>query len=100
MVLILNYMASDNSIYHPRFQHAGKIRFLFLMLYFKKTNHFLIILMGTEGEKKTHTVTKLKFKKKWKIDILKVHIPKPEWLFILFQFKWIVMCWIIIVVGK
>lgn len=34
--------------------------------------------MGTEGEKKTHTVTKLKFFKKWKIDILKVHIPKPE----------------------
>lgn len=29
MVLILNYMASDNTVYHPRFQHAGKITFLF-----------------------------------------------------------------------
>lgn len=29
MVLILNYMASDNTVYRPRFQHAGKITFLF-----------------------------------------------------------------------
>lgn len=28
VVLILNYMASDNTVYHPRFQHAGKITFL------------------------------------------------------------------------
>lgn len=25
IVLILNYRTSDNTIYHPRFQHAGKI---------------------------------------------------------------------------
>lgn len=62
MVLILDYMASDNAVYHPRFQHAGKITFLFWSYISKKPNHFLIILMDTEREKKIYMANKLKQK--------------------------------------
>lgn len=54
VVLILNYMASDNTVYHPRFQHAGKITFLFWSCISKKT----IIFEGywwVQSERRKHT---------------------------------------------
>jgi len=59
MVLILNYMSSDNTVYYPRFLHAGKFHFSFEAV-FQKNQSFLKDVNGDRAREETKAGKKLK----------------------------------------